>query len=585
MAIEQGVHSILAVDCGSVVTKAVLLDRVSGTYRFIAKGEALTTVEPPWQDIAIGVERAIEQIEDVTMRVMLDEGKHLIVPQQSSGVGVDAFLIVGSAAPPIHVVLAGLVPELSLSSAIRAVAGTYSAVEGIIIQEPRRRMSTEEQIQLILDSQSDVICITGGTDNGARIPPLELTETIALAYSLLNEGSRPRLLYAGNAALRQRVAEITAGLAEVHAVDNVRPSLDIENLSAVRTELDTMYREQHLARLPGIELITEWSDLPIFPAAEAFSRLVQYMWYLDESPKGTLGIDLGAVNTTVAAVFESRLYVTIRGDLGSVHGGRRILEQRGGEMITRWMPIPYTPEQAHGALLNRELRPGSVPEESEELWLEQAVAREIIREALKTARPGWHPGTAQPHRQMMPLFDPILVSGGVLAGAPRPGQVALMVLDAVEPIGVSTLLVDSNGLATVLGAVAHIKPQATVDTLDNGGIVNLATAICPVGMARKGDIVLRVRVNYEQGGTLEVEVPYGSLEVLPLPPGQEAILELQPLRRFDVGLGGPGKGGKRRVWGGLVGLIVDARGRPLQILADAEERQEQLQQWLWDMGG
>jgi hypothetical protein len=48
---------------------------------------------------------------------------------------------------------------------------------------------------------------------------------------------------------------------------------------------------------------------------------------------------------------------------------------------------------------------------------------------------------------------------------------------------------------------------------------------------------------------------------------------------------GPRRGGKRRVSGGLVGLIIDARGRPLRLASDPEQRQVQMQQWLWDVGG
>jgi hypothetical protein len=82
-----------------------------------------------------------------------------------------------------------------------------------------------------------------------------------------------------------------------------------------------------------------------------------------------------------------------------------------------------------------------------------------------------------------------------------------------------------------------------------------------------------------------VEVRQGDLEVLPLLPGQQAVLELRPLRHFDVGLGGPGKAGQRRVSGGLVGLIIDARGRPLRLPRDPELCQRQMRKWLWDVGG
>ena len=241
--------------------------------------------------------------------------------------------------------------------------------------------------------------------------------------------------------------------------------------------------------------------------------------------------------------------------------------------------------EAWGVLINKETHPFSVEQEPRELWLEQAVAREAIRTALETARPGWRPGAAQPYPHLLPLCDTIIVSGGALARAPRPNHAALVILDAVEPIGVTTLVLDPHGLVPALGNVAAVKPLAAVEALDNGGLVQLATVIAPVGHARPGDRILKARITYEDDSKLSIDVRYGDLEVLPLPPGQRAIVELRPRHHFDVGLGGPGKGGKRRVSGGLVGLIIDARGRPLCLPQDPQERQAQIQRWLWSVGG
>jgi len=59
---------------------------------------------------------------------------------------------------------------------------------------------------------------------------------------------------------------------------------------------------------------------------------------------------------------------------------------------------------------------------------------------------------------------------------------------------------------------------------------------------------------------------------------------LKPERKVDVGRG-PGKGRKITVQGGAVGLVVDVRGRPLQLPDDEEERRNRVRQWHWDMGG
>lgn len=585
MGLER-IGSILAIDCGTVLTKAILLDQVNGSYHFVARGVAPTTAGSPWNDIALGIQHALEQIEDITGRVLLDEAHRLIIPQQGGLRGIDACVAVSSAAPPLRVVLAGLVPELSLSAAQRAISGTYGFLENVIVQDPRRRMSEEEQIRVLLQSRPDVVCVVGGTDGGATIPILELMETVALACSMLPEGERPQILFAGNTALRQKVVDVVSGQAPVRSVDNVLPAPTVANPVGLQTELETFYREKRLSTLPGGEILRRWLSVPLMPVAESFARHIQYLWYLDESPKGTLGIEVGAAHTLVTAVFGGEPSVTVGTGMGSVYGAEYILKKHGVDAFLQWMPIPYKPEQVRGLLFQRNLWPASVPQDTEELWLEQGIVREVIRETIQMARLSWRPGKTQPYTHLMPLFDPILVGGGSLVAAPRPGQIALMVLDAVEPVGISTLLLDAHGLAPVLGAVAMLKPLAAVETVDNGGLVNLATVIAPVvSNAHKGDIILRMRVHYEKGGTLDVEVPYGSLEVLPLSPGEEAILELRPRGRVDVGLGGPGRGGKRRVRGGLVGLIIDARGRPLRLPADPYARMAQIQQWLWDVGG
>lgn len=60
MAEEQQIGSILLADCGTVMTKAVLLEQVAGQYRFIAQGEAPTTTEYPWSDVSEGIRHAVE---------------------------------------------------------------------------------------------------------------------------------------------------------------------------------------------------------------------------------------------------------------------------------------------------------------------------------------------------------------------------------------------------------------------------------------------------------------------------------------------------------------------------------------------
>jgi hypothetical protein len=71
---------------------------------------------------------------------------------------------------------------------------------------------------------------------------------------------------------------------------------------------------------------------------------------------------------------------------------------------------------------------------------------------------------------------------------------------------------------------------------------------------------------------------------LPLAPGRSAELTVQPGRRFDIGLG-PGKRQKMKVYGGTVGVVIDARGRPIQLPKEEAARRSLVRQWLWELGG
>ena len=65
------------------------------------------------------------------------------------------------------------------------------------------------------------------------------------------------------------------------------------------------------------------------------------------------------------------------------------------------------------------------------------------------------------------------------------------------------------------------------------------------------------------------ELLWGDLKLLALGQGETAEITLNPARGVDVG-GGPGKRVQQTVHGGTVGLVLDARGRPL-TLGDAPD--------------
>lgn len=581
---KHTLESILVADCGTVVTKLLLLEKVEESYRFIAQAEALTTVNPPWEDVSVGVIHAMEEIERITGRTLL-VGGHLVTPHEGLE-GVDAFVVILSAPEPLRLVIAGLVREVSLESARRAAAGTYTSIKQVLSREGRLQSPEEIWARAVRDFAPDAIFLVGGVDGGANRPVMELADAIALGTSMLEEARRPVILYAGNAQLRPQITKLLGDIAKVEVVDNVHPTADTEHLGPSQEALERIYVERRLNQTPGVEMLTTWSRLPLYPTARAFGNVIEYLWFREGHPdRGVLGVDVGAASTTVATSFGGRLFLSVHSEQGTAYGPRLWVEQYGIDRLMQWIPEEMDPEEVLAMLYNHELSPWTIAQDPRELWVEQAVVREMLRSALKIARTTWDPGKAQQNPGLMPHVDPILISGGGIVHMPRPGQALLTVLDSLEPVGFSTILLDVNRAAPALGAVATIKPLAATSALESGTLVSLGTVISPVGKARPGDAILRMKIGYEDGSELDVEARYGEIEIWPLLPGQTAKLELRPQRRFDVGLGGPGRGGKVEAVGGLVGLVVDARGRPLEIPDDMERRRKRLRRWLWDVGG
>jgi hypothetical protein len=161
-----------------------------------------------------------------------------------------------------------------------------------------------------------------------------------------------------------------------------------------------------------------------------------------------------------------------------------------------------------------------------------------------------------------------------------------MLLDALQPLGVTSLVLDRTMLVAQLGAVATVAPIAAVQVNENDAVTHrLGTCIIPYGTMQQGEIAVRVGLEYTSGRQLTVDVLGGTIKVIPLRTNEQALLSLFPAPTVDVGLG-PGERARaaEEIDGGLVGLVIDARGRPLVLPDDERVRQHLLLQWMQAIG-
>lgn len=577
-------ESILAIDVGATMTRAVLFDVVEGQYRFVASGQAPSTAEAPFKNIGMGIREAIANLQNITGAALLGaQDNNLIAPSQPDGSGVDAVVATISAGPAVKTVVVGLLPDVSLHSARRLAESTYCRVVDTLFLSDQRK--PDKQMDSIVRSRPDLILLTGGTDGGASRSMQKMLETIGLACYLMPDEKRPMVLYAGNQKLAREVQELLGSHAgKLQIGHNVRPTLETEDLAPASYELASLVTKLREQQIRGVDELNLWSGGTLLPTAYAHGRMIRFLSRMYQSTRGLLGVNVGASAVSVAAGFNGDLTLGVYPQFGLGENLAGILQHTSLEDIMRWLQMDIPSNTVREYMFQKSIYPSALPATRDEQAIAQAIARQALRLSVRLARKSFPESVRSSHADLLPPLDLIIGGGGAISDGPSLGQSLLLMLDAVQPVGVQPILVDQNNLLPLLGAAAARNHYLPVQVVESGAFIGLGTVISVIASASYGDQVLRAKLTYADGTDARVEVRFGGLEVLPLPSGQTARLSLQPLRRADAGLG-PGKAGTIQVTGGALGVVIDARGRPLQLPNDPVRRRELLKRWSYAVGG
>lgn len=575
--------SLLAVNVGPSSTRAVLFDVVEGQYRFIASGQAPSTAEAPFKDITLGVNQAITQLQTITGKQLLDEEDQLITPMQADGSGVDAVAATLSAGPALRAVVVGLLSEVSLESARRLAETTYlHVIDAFGLNDTRK---PDARIDALLRARPDIIILTGGTDGGASRSIQKILESVGLACYLMPEEKRPPVLFAGNQSLTDSVRESLQKLTpSLHFSPNIRPSLDTEDLSPASRELAQIFADIRKRQMPGVDELAAWTGGRLLPTAYAQGRIIRFLSQMDGASRGILGVDIGATAAMVAAGFNGKLTLGVYPQFGLGENLPGLLNHTRPEDVLRWLHLDIAPSIVRDYLYQCSVYPGTIPATKEDHAIAYAIARQVLHLAMQKAKRNFPPEAHSLRKDLLPIFEPILAGGGALSDAPTPGQSLLLLLDALQPVGITSIILDQNSLLPLLGAAAESNHLLPVQVLDSGAFMSLGTVVSVISTAATNSPVLRARLTYQDGSETQTEVKFGGLEIMPLSIGQSARLDLKPLQRSDIG-NGPGRNVSVQVAGGVMGVVIDARGRPLALPEDPVRRRELFKRWLFSVGG
>ena len=612
---SKDIRRIVATDCGSTTTKAILIERNDqGEYRLVARGEAPTTVEKPFEDVTVGVLNAMTELEEITESNM-PEGfqvarRHLITEKDGKTQvwrllkdgeqveerkgeydGADMYVSTSSAGGGLQMMVAGVVKGMSAESAERAALGAGAILmDTLAVDDGRKDYQRVERLRKL---RPDIILMSGGTDGGTVVHLTDMAEIIRRADPKPRFGDmKLPVIYAGNVEAREPVDEVLGETISLKPVDNLRPTLERENLDPARDEIHEMFLEHVMQQAPGYSKLLEWASEEVMATPNAVGKLLKA--YAEEEGINILGVDIGGATTDVFSVFDSTYNRTVSANLGMSYSICNVLKEAGTDNIARWLPFEIDPFEVRNRMRNKMIRPTTIPQSYEDLLIEHAVSREALRLAFEHHKSLARSLTGvQQQRDVGQIFsqeatgetlvkmmklDMVIGSGGVLSHAPKRAQSALMMMDAYQPEGITMLTVDSIFMMPHLGVLSEHFFEAAKQVFDYDCIVKCGHCISPVGTGKEGDPMAKIT-----GDGVNIDLKVGEIHVIPLGRHEFKDITITPEKTFNVGAG-KGKPVTKKLEGGTVGIIVDGRGRPLELPEDTATRIAKLREWLESMG-
>jgi MutL protein len=554
-------ESYLLIDIAHNTTKAILIQNQSVT----TIAETQTTVDEPTLDVTEGVKDAIRKIE---------QGKSVDILTGEKIKPDFKLLCSSNASGGLHMVITGVIGNISGESAQRAALGAGALLIDTFSKDDRR--PEYKKVAAMRSMKPDILLMSGGTDGGATSQVIEMAEIIQKSDIKPRYGadySLP-LIYAGNVSVQENVNEILSenGYA-LKMVENVRPLINKENLGPARESIYDAYMEHVIIHSPGYPKLATWTDERIVPSQAMVGKMLYE--YALQNGVNLIAADIGGDTTDIYSVYNGVFNRSLNAGIGLTYGISNIVKEAGIDKVLRWLPAMMDERSVRNIIGNMMIKP---PQNlsSEEQQIQAAVAREAIRLGVEG-----HKVIASrlkgviTERTLSDMFDQALeptllnmmktqvVVGKGDAFSDQTMENSLMILmDAVQPEGITDLYLDPDNMAAPLGNMLDHDKETSLDLYPKHGLQFIGTSIAPSGILTDSQEALRMEFTNLQEVKVSHSFSYGELTMIPLKDMDSIELNLIP-NRLDLG-SGRGKVVKKVVRAGKLGLIVDTRGRPME---------------------
>jgi hypothetical protein len=548
--------TVLVADFGRTSTRGYVLEQIDGAFRFIAKAEKPIAPGLPFARLKAGWSEVIDDLSWMTGRRVGDS-------PAANGDGAEALLCVSTLAPPARV----LVLESGVNASAGPIVEMLQRVHAVLLQlsAPTGRKDggwLAASQASVSEFEPEMIVFIGGGPNDA----LQRANQLVKFCRSLNGLARAVVIADGPA--QDQAAAAFEGL----RIRKISPAARDANEIAAEIERELVDALRSHPDANNLKSVAGDSAGAVITRADAVDIANRFHASSVDRRVLSAAIDEGA-HVHWASRGQSAMVSLPDLDLASAITGFTDQEVRDA---INWLPFEAEADELFAWVLNRSIRPATVADNARDRSIEQALARQIIRRAL---------GEMQRSRPTALSDIDLIVGSAKFAEWGQPGAAALTLLDCINQLpnnGVVDLALDRDDLMVAAGALCTLDAGLAASIIENDVLSHLGSAVIIGGATQSGDLAGRGEIRYETGERLQFSVASGAIELLPLGAGESASLILRPERNYSIGGRPSGETaqltGERRVVGGAVGVILDARERPL--LAGGPGRAAKMKQWL-----
>ena len=518
-------NNVIITDIGSTTTKALLLEKKKNFYTIKGYESASTTVEKPEEDVKIGVYQAIKRLEKNHNLKILHEQS---TPQCLNFYPEYTYLTTSSAGGGLQILVVGLALAESAASAERASYGVGGVLVEVLAVDDRR--SSMEKIKLINSSHPDIILFCGGVDGGALFSVYRMAEILKISQPTqkFSQKSNIPLVYAGNQDAVDFIKTTLAQKYELSIVPNLRPSMTCENLLPTKEKIHELFMENVMEQAPGYAELKKLVRTNILPTPVGVLNTLKMM---GKKHSSLIAFDIGGATTDVYSNISGRFFRSVSANFGMSYSlGNTLAEsdyQQNYQSYFKhaWGDSQWTEQERHNYFTNyignKVLNPDHNPKNDLDLFLEHCLAITNIKLSLKqhfkmhfntqrigfldtikqlTTRDKWKETMYYPHYDQSLVFsladlDDVIGAGGVISHA-TPQQAIFMLIESINPEGLTVLWRDKYFISPHLGVLANLDENQAEFLMENNCFEKLATYYKPpINKQRQNQIFLQVKID------------------------------------------------------------------------------------------